>query len=172
MGLRESLQKNPAVTTGVAVVLIVLALVFIYFQLSGPSRPSAAALNKTFYSDDDGATFFLDDSAKVPPFDHNGKQAYRALVFRCSSGGKLFVGYLQKVPDDRKAQAESIISTDPKNVGQALAGMDARKPGEKTWVTGPKASEMTSYPKVNCPDGGGAAILAAPTDPDAIAAAK
>ena len=35
-----------------------------------------------YFSDDDGKTYFQDDASKIAPFDHNGKQAVSAYLFR------------------------------------------------------------------------------------------
>jgi hypothetical protein len=104
MGLREKLQKKPyLIFLGI---FILICVVVILIELSGRRPSTAAFLGKGFYSDDDGATWFMDDVSKGSPFDHNGKQAYRAMVYRCA-GGKPFVAYLGKYSDKQKAQMDA-----------------------------------------------------------------
>ena len=83
MGIRESLNKNPKLTTGVALGVAVLAVGAMALRLSGRG---AGAVAPAFYTVDDGATWFEDDGEKLPPFQHEGKEAVRAHVFECSDG--------------------------------------------------------------------------------------
>jgi len=87
---------------GVAVAVLLLAAVALGYQLVGGRENGAAtAAPKTaFYTDDGGKTFFKDDISKVPPFDHNGKQALRCDVF--DAGGKQFVGLVYRFTDTGK----------------------------------------------------------------------
>src|SRR5439155_23406719 len=84
---------------------------------AAPSGP----ITRGCFSDDDGKTYFADDVYKAYPFDHNGKQAYRAYVYRAGSGTP-FVGYLGRE-----------------------GGMEVKKPGGAKWVplTGPAGSAIT-----------------------------
>ena len=88
MGIRETLNKNPGITTGATAGIILLAVGFIIYQLSGGGTPSVAT--KAYFTIDDGKTWFSDDINKVPPFDKDGKQAVKAYVYECP-GGKPFV---------------------------------------------------------------------------------
>jgi hypothetical protein len=44
--------------------------------------------DKACYTDDDGKTWFVDSAYKVVPFDHDGNQAFRALVFTYANASK------------------------------------------------------------------------------------
>ena len=77
-GIRESLNEKPALTTGITVGVIVLALLFIILQLRGCGGGAKGVRAKDFFSNDDGQTWFADDATRVPPFDKDGKPAYRA----------------------------------------------------------------------------------------------
>lgn len=159
MGIRETLNKNPAITTGVTAGIVVIAIGIIIWQLWGGSGPSytGSGVAKQYFSDDDGATYFADDSTKIPPFDHNGKQAVRALVFQCGSG-QPFVGMLQRYTKEAKAKLEKAQSG--KGAGEMvmedieITGLEVKKPktGETGWVkqTDPKAGAVN---RVTCPDG-------------------
>jgi len=137
-----------------ATLFVVICAVIIFSELKGRSDLSYAG--KVFYSDDDGKTWFLDDLTKGSPFDHGGKQAYRALVYRCP-GGESFVASLAKYSDHQKAQ----MGTDGRLIGMAME--DMKKPGESKWVTNSTPAER---PKVACPGGGGDAVMVLPSDPD------
>ena len=69
-------------------------------------------LTQSWYTDDDGKTWYADDKSLSPPIDHNGKTAVRAYVFSCDGGKHEFVGYLERyTPDARQAieQARSKV---------------------------------------------------------------
>jgi len=135
MGIRETLNKNPAIATGGTAAVILIALIFIVVQLL-PSHPHV--VTKSWYSDDDGATYFKDDINKVPPFDHDGKEAVRCFVFKDNAGK--FVGFLQKYSAEGKKKMENFQQE--KNNPNPMILMDvqreimAKKPGaENKWVS-------------------------------------
>ncbi len=127
MGIREALNAR-AELAAPAIAAVIVAVVAVSVWNSHRGAPSGP-ITRGYFSDDDGKTYFADDVYKPVPFDHNGKQAFRAYVFRCGSG-KPFVGYL----------------------GQD-AGREVKKPGETKWVpaTGAKGDAVTN---VTCPEGG------------------
>jgi len=105
VGIRETLNRNPAITTGATIAIIVIALVVIAMQIfggSGRMKPPT----KAFYTVDDGETTFTDDINKFPPFDHDGKPAVRAYKFKCADG-KEFVSYLERYTDKAKKALEA-----------------------------------------------------------------
>ncbi len=80
-----------AVAAGVLVVCMVLAWEILSDHVTlAPFTPAAQA----FYTDDDGATTFVDDGQKTPPFQHKGKEAVRVQMFKC--GSTKFIGYLER----------------------------------------------------------------------------
>ena len=88
---------------GVAAAVLLIAAVALGYQLVGGRENGAAApVAKTaFYTDDGGKSFFKDDINKIPPFDHNGKQALRCDVFTDPSG-KQFVGLVTAGLDEAR----------------------------------------------------------------------
>jgi hypothetical protein len=165
MAVRETLRKYPSAVAVVVIALIVACVAVIHSEVKGPVDLSVAG--KTFYSDDDGKTWFLDDPSKGSPFDHNGKQAYRAIVFRCP-GGAPFVAFLAKFSDQEIAQDAAAMAHAPPGTPSRLSGMaldNIKKPGESKWSLNSTLS-MSGFPPVNCPSGGGQASLVLPTDPD------
>jgi hypothetical protein len=136
MGVRESLEKNKPLAVGFAVVFIAAAIgLMVWSNRSGMPAP----LKQAYYSDDDGKTFFSDDINRVYPFDHSGKQAYRAYVFR-AGGGKPFVGYLAGLTDKGRKQLEGLRAK--ANDGEAVQAINqlmetemlVKKPGGTKWV--------------------------------------
>src|SRR5688500_20263081 len=107
MGLRETINENQGMTTAVTVALILLVVGYIVYTIArgGPGGAGAPVPAQTFYSDDDGATWFADSDSKVPPFDHNGKQAVRARGYKC--GGKTFVNHLARYTPELKQRLDA-----------------------------------------------------------------
>src|SRR4029079_11477876 len=95
MSFRDKLSEKPAIGLGIGVGILVIAFGVIGYQLFGGSNSAGEIPTQGFYTDDNGKTFFKDDINKVVPFDHNGKQAYRADVFK-GADGKEFVGLVYR----------------------------------------------------------------------------
>jgi hypothetical protein len=89
MNVREKLNDG-RLGIGIGIALIAVAAVSIYLYV----RPTSPRVNATelYYSDDDGASYYKDSVYNFPPYDHDGKTAYQAMVF--DDSGKHFVGYL------------------------------------------------------------------------------
>jgi hypothetical protein len=157
LGIRETLNKNPAITTGATAAIVVIAIIVIIWQLWGGSGPVASSgASQMYYSNDDGATYFAEAATKLPPFDHNGKPAVRALVFDCGDG-KPFVGMLQRYTKEAKAKLEKAQAGQPGDVIMEdieITGLEIKKPktGDDKWIkqTDPRAGAVS---RVTCPDG-------------------
>jgi hypothetical protein len=145
MAIRETLDRRKNVTLVISGLVIVVAAIIIFYE-SRP--PSLQKIDKAFYSDDDGQTYFVDSIDKLFPFDHNGKQAYRAYVFK-SSDGTIFVGYLARYTDSARAKLQQLMARPYNEVAQQIAdtvsaGTEIKKPGDSTWYsqTSPRAAEI------------------------------
>jgi hypothetical protein len=155
VGIRETLNKNPSITTGVTIGIIVVALVAIIWQAMG-NRPDMTP-PRTFYTIDDGKTWFDDEANKIPPFDAKGGQAVRCYVFRCGEKGNKFVGYLERYKPDAATKMAELMkkgSEDPMAMEQVqMTGMEIKKPGDAKWVSRntPQAEKIMA--DVKCPDG-------------------
>ena len=156
MGIRQTINEKPAISVGVTAGVIVLALIFIIFQLVGGKTPPAARPTKAWFSDDDGKTWFADDVNKYPPFkDNNGKTAVRAFVYQCT--GQPFCLYLQRYTPQGKERLEKSKSPIPSRAlgGQLMNMTEVKKPGDPVWTRG-NPRNPTAYMKVVtpvCPDG-------------------
>ena len=156
MGVRETLNQKPAVAAGVGAVFVCIAVLVIVMN----ARQVPARLTQSFYTDDEGANYFVDDIDKLTPFDHNGKQAYRAYVYRCGSN-KPFVAYLSRHTDGARAKIAELsakAASDPESAAQLgqirNTGVEVRKPKDTKWVPlfSAAGDQVTAHP--HCPEGG------------------
>jgi hypothetical protein len=156
MGFAEEFEKNKKVFVIVAV-LVLVALVVVVMNLSGgpPKPPGTSAKARLYYTVDDGKTYFEDDADRLPPFDHEGKPAYLAKVYRCGTDGSPFVAYLQRIEDGARKEAEAARAAKkrPMEVEAIWLGkVEVKKPGDPKWVSaGKPAAEKVMI--VTCPEG-------------------
>jgi hypothetical protein len=179
MGIRETLNQNSYVAVGITAGAIAVAGWFIVSTFRANAMPNYG--KAAYYSDDDGATYFEDDNKLVPPFDHHGKQAYKAYVYTCDNGRTKWVGYLEGyLPDARKKVEELRVEMDrmakdphatppppDKDPVYALPkiqqkGLLVKKPGQGKWVSQADGSAFTSVQHVECPDGKGEPMIVLP----------
>lgn len=143
--MRETLNRNPAITTGATIAIIVVALVFIAMQIFG-GKGSMKPITSAFYTIDDGASTFVDEIGKIPPFDHDGKPAARAYKFKCADG-KEFISYLERyTPKAKKAleaaaeKRKTVPSLDPMEEAAleeaTMNGREVKKPMDPSgkWI--------------------------------------
>ena len=156
MGIRETLNKNQTLTTGATIAIIVVAIGIIIWQMMPERAPKI--MTKSYYTTDDGRSWFEDASDRIVPFDKDGKEAVRAHLFKCS-GGDPFVGYLEKL-DPRIKQKVDEFYANPSNKGRVMPGQAdqeeggrlVKRPGDKNWMpdTSPNASRIIT---IKCKDG-------------------
>jgi len=135
MGIRETLNKNQPLAIGVSLVFIAGAVALVAWNASSkiPSR-----LKQVYYSDDDGKTYFVDDVNKLYPFDHDGKPAYKAYVYK-GGDGQTFVGYLERLTDSAKATISQLRQnpggdTESQVMAQYVSGAEVKLPGDTKWI--------------------------------------
>lgn len=151
MGIRDSFNKRPAlgITLGVAA----LALAGLLAWRAGAGAGGVAHY-RAFYSDDDGKTWFTDDFTRFPPFDHIGKMAYRAQVFRAGAGHP-FVGYLECYPPDVQARLTAACTSTNAMLIAVQSASDSvlvKKPGGATWIS-PTSRAYQEIVTPKSPDG-------------------
>lgn len=177
MGIREVINARSSIAVPVGIAFVVIAIVanFIIFRHSFSSHDvmPGSVPARDYYSDDDGATWYLDRTSNVPPYDHNGKTAVRAYLVRCKDG-KVFVNYLKQFTPAGIERINVSISAgvDP-YVAQAEADAiyaEYKKPGDAEWVPIPTSlperpkstntpplprdyTAMTRIRTAKCPDG-------------------
>ena len=161
MGIREQLNRHKGITLGATCAGIVAALVLTAMQMRGGSAVAEGAPSgRFFYSNDDGKTWFIDDSTKFPPFMKDGKEAVRAYVYR-TKDGKEFVGLLErytlagkkKLEDDAARLAANPLLMEDNSMAAAEA-LQWKKPGQAAWVSAndPRVGTVTT---VVSPNGAG-----------------
>ena len=163
MGIRQTLNRNP-VLSGVIAATIVAAVAALQLKraCSAPrSSDSSGAARQAFFTVDDGNNWFPADASKVPPFKHQGKDAYRVAVFRCG-GGKPFASRLERFGEPvRRRLQDDVDRTIREGKPLPTVGtsyhpeMEIKRPGQTEWVryTPKTAKEFSDIMEVRCPDG-------------------
>jgi hypothetical protein len=141
----------------------------------GGITSTSAAVKNTFYSDDDGASFFAGNGADIVPNQRRAKPAYRASVFTCEGGGGRFVGYLSRFQSQSldaiaaaEAKVEQLKTTHQVNdpgVQKAIEATDSaraaavaqsqvKRPGDKNhWVLADSPEGLEVMTKIPPPAG-------------------
>lgn len=155
MGIREKMNNNPGMTTGITAAIIVIALIVIVWQLAGSGAPKLPT--KAFFTIDDGATWFADSVKNRAPFQHDGKTAYKVHVFKCA-GGQPFVAYMERyTPEALKKMQQADANPDappPFLDPMMMASIEVKAPGtgDKGWINMNTAQAMT-ITRITCKDG-------------------
>lgn len=158
MGLRAKLNDNPRLAIAVCGGCVLLALaLYIVPRLAGPTQARDTGDDKAFFSVDDGKTWFADDASKLPPFDHDGKPAYRVRVYHCPHG-KDFVGHLERYADadlKRLAELKGQKKTNTMDYIKLEMDVEVKRPGSAGWTKpaalSPPIANLIRSP--NCPEG-------------------
>lgn len=161
MGIRETINKNPQVVTSITLVMIGAALLGMGWQLVCDRVPEEMVGDQAYYTVDDGKTLFVDSGQRIPPFEVNGQQAVRAMVYTCDGGRSRFVGYLQRYSqqtlDALAAMPTTAEATDRKSDYRKFAilsqGVEAKRPGEEQWIPLAMDERFQAVMNVACPDG-------------------
>jgi hypothetical protein len=156
VSLREKMNKNKNISVGITILIILAALVFIYYQIKGDSIPQAPP-QMAYYTTDDGKTFFAEDQMHETPFTHDGAQAVRAWRYTCGDSKEAKLGYLERYTADfLKQLAQAKAANQPMDpmiiVEQGDAIYEVKKPGNPTWY---KKASQTGQNIINpkCPAG-------------------
>lgn len=148
MGVRQKLNDLPKVGIVVTAVLVVGVYAVVAWEIRGPKFGGHGQL-RSYYSDDDGKSYFVDDAALMPPFDHGGATAVRCYVFQC--GGKIFVGFLEKFSDEVMAGLNKPMVRGDKPL-DFRGGTLVKRPGDHDWVK-KYSRKGEAIQQVKCPDG-------------------
>jgi hypothetical protein len=162
MGLRETINQKKSVSMGGAVVLILLAGGFLAYTQMPARRPKG---DKAYFTVDDGQTWFVDSMYMIPPYDHDGKIAVRAMVYSYDKGSKTFCPFLQRYNSDTKKQLDDAVAQATRD-GKPLAsielfgspvaarGVEIKLPGpDHKWVLPGSAEASKVLSAVQAPDG-------------------
>jgi hypothetical protein len=145
MSIRETIQRHQSATVAASLLVFVAVIGIAYFSFK---KPAGSAEVGQWFTTDDGATYFVDASDPIPPFDHNGKLAVMAHVARQDSGSALKVIYLERFTPDAKAAAEKIrakaqVSAD--ELRQLATGHEYKAPGESQWRSFQNPMDLTFW---------------------------
>lgn len=156
MGIRETLSKRPALSTGVAATIVVGMIVYTIHSFM-----SSDAYSKAYFTTDDGQSFFTESMDQLAPFDHHGSPAFRAYVFSCDGGKTTFVGYLERCTPKgldrlRPLQADFQVGKSHTAPSPNPDELEVKKPGQSNpWVSRANFRETQKIINVQCPDGSG-----------------
>jgi hypothetical protein len=150
LGIRETINRNSAISTTVVICMVVVGVVVIGMELRGNSGKPPA---NNYYTTDDGKTWFVDSASKVPPFDHDGTPAVRCYVFKGNNGE--FAGLLQKYGDETRDKLTSM----PEEKRPRDASVLVKKPGEKEWTNMGVDQQAMVLMRITAPDGSDAERL-------------
>ncbi len=155
MGFREQIGKSPVITGGFGVLVLIGALAAIWMQTRGPSMAGMAA----YFTEDDGVTFFADETRPLVPFQREGKTVVQACVFQCP-GQKPYVGYMLRFPADQKVILEKVRNrkpTDappsPQELGTMMMPPEIKYPGKAGWNRENSTGATMNVLAKKCPDG-------------------
>lgn len=156
MGFRDWCNEHRGIVSIVVVLCVLVAIGSIVYQVLGNRRKITTGLPDSYFSVDDGKTFFVAGGNNIPPFDYHGKTAVHANVFEC--GGKKFVGYLERyTPEARKAMLDNKATTATQIYGRQL-----KKPGGSRWINSGDFKAAAMVADVHCPNGTGTPVPVEP----------
>lgn len=178
MNLREMIARSPALGLGFGVVAILIAVYVLWPR-------SVVMPTQSFFTSDDGKTFYREDATLVPPYNVDGKIAVRANVYRCPVCGKQFVGTMERYKPDRveairkdmaeaREQVEAVANgaTDlpPAPSGPMPSDFETKRPGESesAWhvlAAGPTAVSASQMEAAMS----GATLIRCSEHPDTVA---
>src|SRR5512138_2206408 len=160
MDIRKAINNSPAIAIIVIVILVAACGWFLWSEMKpAGAKPAKAA----FFTVDDGATWFVDDVDKFPPFDKDGKPAVRAYLYKCSGSNKPVVGYLEqytakgktvieKYTAERKANPQVMPASLGEFASMGIGAMEVKKPGEKAWIN-KREGTAQQIMQFKCPSG-------------------
>ena len=162
MGFRETLEQKRGVGIGIAVVLAIGAGWLIVHETSGrQGTPPGPHGTQYWFTTDDGKTTFADDAQKLPPFDHNGKQAVRACCFTSDDGNTHWIAYLERFSPNGKRVLEAYLrrpiedQDGMERTRLMSAGIEVKRPGapETDWTTMANVAKYHEITQLKDPNG-------------------
>jgi hypothetical protein len=150
MGVREWSENHPRVTYSVVGACVVAAITTVVVNVMASRHGYPTKAPDSYFTIDDGKTFFVASSDNYPPFDYKGQQAVHAYVFECS--GKRFVGYMERYNSSVKQMLDAgkLLTAEMSRFGREM-----KKPGDSAWVKTGDINVEAKLENVTCPDGQG-----------------
>jgi hypothetical protein len=101
--VQKTKKKSAALFGAIGLIIVAVAILFWNFA---PAKKYAQ--NSLYFSDDGGKTWYVDANTNIPPYQHNGKEAVGAALYRTENSSTPFCGYLYRFPAAVKAQLEGM----------------------------------------------------------------
>ena len=147
MGAREWLNEHPKTAVGLGISVAVIAIGFVVVEIRSGRHRYPSAPPDSYFTVDDGKTFFAASSDNVPPFDYHGQQAVHAYVYRC--GNQTFVAYMDRfTPKYHDAVVAHGLTAEAEKWGREL-----KRPGESKWVPSSDLRVEAQFYDVHSPNG-------------------
>src|SRR5690242_6366191 len=83
---------NRLVQMAAVILAAVTAAALLWSVGNGGLRAAKLSNAKSWYTSDNGSTWFADDLSKLPPFEKDGKTVSRVYLYSCPGETKPFVG--------------------------------------------------------------------------------
>lgn len=147
IGAREWLNQHPYVAIGGGGVIVAMAIGLIVVQVMATRHTYPAAAPDSYFTVDDGKTFFAASSTNVPPFDYNGQQAVSAYVFQC--GGQKFVGYMERF----NTKFHDFVVAHGRTPEANKYGRELKRPGDAKWLQSGDLEKEGELEDIHCPSG-------------------
>jgi hypothetical protein len=166
MSVRDLLNKNKTLTGSVALCALLAALAALGFEVFGTRGKPADVSAKAFFTTEDQLTgadamkaLFVDDATKTPPFDHDGKPAYLAILYTCNGGKLKWISYLKRytpaMRDRVQAAEDAAVAAGSKYAVPTsdfdLPGTEIKRPGPGPWIK-PSDPQFSQTKTVNPPN--------------------
>lgn len=170
MGLRELVERQKRFVIPIVIIGILVCAFFAW--RTSRTVPRTGVVERVYFSDDEGKTYFAEDIDKGYSFIRDGKTAFRAFVYRCGSG-EPFVGALARnagatasdqhdvpppstgIPEEA-VPATGPVVTKPLTPTSGPSGqsnsIELKKPGTDQWFLSGSAEAQALISSV-CPDG-------------------
>jgi hypothetical protein len=159
MGVRETVSRHRTITIVLTLVVIASAVALAARQFMF-GDPYAAAGGRSYFTTDNGKTTFVETNDKLPPFDHDGKPAVRAIVFSCDKGATQFVAYLERyTPQGKQAAQEMLVKmrqprARPEYNPALLNNIEVKRPEDAEWTRQSDTERAAKIMDPKCPHGG------------------
>jgi hypothetical protein len=162
MYIRSALNEKKQLSVAAASVLLLVAAGCLAYQFWPQKKANLAA---TYFTDDDGNTWFKESSYHIAPFDHDGKTAVIAKIYNYDNGSKEFCAYLAEYTPEGKKRLEAALADaqakglPPNSVDLfhdhdfIVSAMRVKLPGASNhWIaySDPRANQVFS---IHSPDG-------------------
>ncbi len=141
MAVRDMINQHRWIGFAIAILGPAIAIGSLWHD-KAVERREIESRTLAWYSDDEGQTWFSQDFRMTrPPFNHDGKTAYRAYVFTTDGGKTCFVGYLRRYTPHALqmllwAQQMAASGPPPAGVNESISrsGVEVKKPGGNDWI--------------------------------------